>query len=100
MTPVLTGASFDAEENVWLTGQMIADCALAAPEGRELTASITVSRVNFQVELENTLFIYYKFLGILENDARRDLSGAYQLRTELTVLRFGDLTLALQAGMG
>lgn len=98
MTPELTGESFEAEKNLQLTAQRIAEYALAETQKKELTANIGVSRVEFDTELDNTLFVYYKFLGILQNDVRRDLRGKYQLRTELTILRVGEVTLALLPG--
>ncbi len=45
--------------------------------------------------MENTLFLYYRFLGILGNQVRRGLFGGYYIRSELTLLQLGDLTLAL-----
>ncbi|MBQ8579608.1 MAG: neutral/alkaline non-lysosomal ceramidase N-terminal domain-containing protein [Oscillospiraceae bacterium] len=98
MTPVLCGEPFDAKENLRLTGEKIASFALSAPEGEVLSPAIGLSRVEFEVELDNTLFKYYKFLGILENEGRRSLSGQYYLQTELTVLRLGQVTLALLPG--
>lgn len=98
MTPVLCGEPFDAKENLRLTGEKIASFALSAPEGETVSPAISVSRVEFEVELDNTLFKYYKFLGILENASRRSLSGQYYLQTELTVLRLGQVTLALLPG--
>lgn len=98
MTPELVQEPFDAVKNLQLTGEKIAQYALSADFGRELTPSLSLSRVEFEVPLENTLFLYYKFLGILQNEVRQNLAGTYLLATELTVLRFGDLTLALLPG--
>lgn len=98
MTPVLTQEPFNAVENLHLTGERIASVALSADFEQELTPSLSVSRMEFEVSLENTLFLYYKFLGILQNESRQTLAGTYLLTTELTVLRLGDLTLALLPG--
>ena len=98
MTPELTDGTFDAQENLRRTGAKIAGYALSAPQGQQLSPRIGISRVEFEVELNNTLFLYYKFLGILENDGRRTLDGRYMLETELTVLDLGEVTLALLPG--
>lgn len=98
MTPVMTQEPFDAEENLLQTGQQIGQYVMSDAEERSLDAKIRVSRVEFEVELDNTLFIYYKFLGILQNEVRRDLMGQYWLSTELTLVQMGDLTMALLPG--
>lgn len=95
MTPRLKE---DPVENLQVTAQRIANRALAAKEGRVLEPRMSVSRVEFETELHNTLFQYYKFLGILGNPVRQTLSGDYLLTTELTLIRLGDLTLALLPG--
>lgn len=95
MTPQLKE---DPVENLRVTAQRIANRALAAKEGRVLQPQMSVSRVEFETELDNTLFQYYKFLGILGNPVRQTISGSYILSTELTLIRLGDLTLALLPG--
>lgn len=98
MTPVLTEGAFDAETNLELTGQAIAQYALSADNWRKLDASVSASRVEWETPLENTIFLYYRFLGILQNGVRQSLGGTYYLQTELTVLCLGDVTLALLPG--
>lgn len=95
MTPRLKE---DPVENLQVTAQRIANRVLAAKQGRELPPGIDLSRVEFETELDNTLFQYYKFLGILGNPVEQNLSGAYMLSTELTLIRLGDVTLALLPG--
>lgn len=95
MTPRLKE---DPVENLQVTAQRIANRALAAKEGRALAPQMSLSRVEFETDLDNTLFQYYKFLGILDNPVRQTLLGEYRLTTELTVIRLGDLTLALLPG--
>lgn len=97
MTPELA-APFDAEENARITGQKLAQIALSAETGRELSPELSISCVEFETELENTVFLYYQFLGILQRPVRQDLTGRYYLQTELTVLQLGDVTLALLPG--
>lgn len=98
MTPLLVDP-FDAETNLQRTGERIATVAMLKPDrSRELAPSMAVSRVTFDTKLENTLFQYYRFLGILQNDVRYTLFAGYRLQTELTLLQLGDVTLALLPG--
>lgn len=98
MTPELTQGAFDARENLHLTGEAIAACALTAEKGRPLPPALQYSQVQWETPLDNTIFLYYKFLGILQNDVRQSLNGTYYLQTELTVIGLGDLALALLPG--
>lgn len=95
MTPRLKE---DPVENLQVTAQRIANRVLAAKEGRELAPGIAIAREEFETKLDNTLFRYYKFLGILGNPVRQTVSGTYLLSTELTLIRLGDVTLALLPG--
>lgn len=98
MTPELTQGEFDARENLLLTAEVIASCALSAEEGRQLLPDLQYAQMQWETPLDNTIFRYYKFLGILQNDVRQSLAGTYYLQTELTLVRLGDLTLALLPG--
>lgn len=99
MTPVLTQGDFDPQENLHLTGERIAEYALQEPaESTVLEPAIALSRVEFETELDNTLFIYYQFLGILHDEVRRTLTGTYLVETELTVLKLGEVVLAMLPG--
>jgi len=88
----------NVEENLLQTGRWISNRVLAAKEGTKLTPKLSLSRVEFSTELDNTLFQYYKFLGILNNEVTRNLFGGYRLHTELNVVRLGDVALALVPG--
>lgn len=98
MTPRMMPEPFDGEQNLAITGQRIATVMQLKGRSRELQPEIAISRVTFDVALDNTLFRYYRFLGILENEVHRGLFGGYTMKTELTLIRLGDLTLALLPG--
>lgn len=98
MTPVLCDKQFDAEENLRLTGEKIADAVLAVENWEYLEPSLSMNRIEWETPLANTIFLYYKFLGILGNDVRQDIKGTYYLQTEMSALRLGDVTLALLPG--
>lgn len=88
----------DVEENLLQTGRWISNRVLSATEGTKLMPKLSLSRVEFSTELDNTLFQYYKFLGILNNEVTHNLFGGYRLQTELNVVRMGDVALALIPG--
>lgn len=99
MTPVLTDTPlFDAAENSRVTGERLANYALAETEWQVLEPHLQTSRIGFEVQMDNTLFMYYKFLGILQNPVRRTMDGRYLLSSELMLLRIGNVTLALLPG--
>lgn len=93
---------FDAAENMRVTGQRFASFALSvrAEAERELPPELALSRVVFSVPLDNTLFLYYRFLGILDTVAVRNGESAtgYAIETELSVLRIGDVTVSMIPG--
>lgn len=90
---------FDAEENLLLTGRKLADYACGPAEETELDASFSDAGISFSVPLDNTVFLYYKFLGILGNEAERGAGETgYALGSSLSVLRLGSKTLVLVPG--
>lgn len=98
MTPELTGEPFDAVQNLYLTGQTIAQCALSTQKWNPLQPELKLSHVAFETPLENTIFLYYKFLGILQNEVRRNLLGTYYLQTELNVVSLGEFAMIFLPG--
>lgn len=101
MTSEQTEGEFDAVENRDLTGERLAAYALSISVGDEqcLTPAIRLTRVDFDIPLDNTLFMYYRFLGILGNGMRTGKSGTgYVMETSLSVLTVGEKTLVLLPG--
>ncbi len=103
MTEVLTTGTFDPAENCRLTGEAVARAALSVRPEEEIAVApdnLIYARESVTIPLDNTLFLYYKFLGILGNDAvnGRGATG-YSLRSSVSVIRLGigadTLTLAL-----
>ena len=90
------------EENMRYTGRRMMDYLLAIPEEDEIPVEPTMrsARTTFSIPLDNTAFMYYRFLGILDTTAIPcDNSGTgYALVTELSILTLGDYTLALIPG--
>ena len=101
MTPVLTKGDFDAFENMKLTGKKLADAALSISpkDEQKVEGSLTFASEDVELPLDNTLYMYYKFLGILGNKVSHGRSETgYVLHTTVGALRLGDVTLALIPG--
>ena len=77
MTPVLYEGDAESEadfyiENRRVTGEVLAEIALSVTEETPLAPSLVYAETTFSVPLDNTLFLYYKFLGILGNREKRE----------------------------
>ncbi len=90
--------SEDALHNLQKTGSDLSDYALNPENSRILSPDLQIIRHSWETPMDNTLFLYYKFLGILGNSVRQNISGQYLLQTELTLITLGDVTLALLPG--
>ena len=90
---------FDAVENMQKTAEILTDAALSIEDEQILTPALGISRVALKIPLDNTLFFYYKFLGILGSEISRGESATgYVLHSELGVLQVGEVTLCLMPG--
>jgi len=99
MTRVLCEGEFDAEENLRLTGEALAEYALSDYREEELSPRLLAASTKFDVPLDNTVFLLYRFLGILDNPARHgDSETGYTLTSEMALLTLGDITFALIPG--
>lgn len=88
-----------AQENLQITADKLTEYALSIVDDREISPEMSISKVVFEVPLDNPAFALYKFLGILNNDAVKGESATgYSVRTELSVLRLGDIAVALIPG--
>ena len=98
MTRELT-EPFDAVENMHKTAEILTDAVLSIRNEQILTPALGISSVALKIPLDNTLFFYYKFLGILGNEVSRGKSATgYVLHSELGVLQLGEVTLCLMPG--
>lgn len=90
-------------DNCRLTGQLLARMLLFIPEFTETALSPTLSyaECDFNIPLDNTAFLLYKFLGILGNESGRgsDSETGYYLTSRCAAIRFGDsITAAMLPG--
>ena len=86
----------DAVKNRDLTGKRLADYALSIDNETVVAPAATVSTVKFEVPLENIVFQYYKFLGILGSEIKGgDPNGEYFMVSELSVIKIGKIAVGL-----
>ena len=90
---------FDAVTNMQLTAERIAESVLSIRDETEISPDLSFSSVSIEMPLDNTLFFFYKFLGVLGNETSRGKSDTgYMIHSELGVLSLGSVTLALIPG--
>ena len=86
----------DAVKNRDLTGKRLAEYALSIDNETVVAPSAAVSTVKFEVPLENIVFQYYKFLGILGSEIKGgDPNGEYYMVSELSVIKIGKIAVGL-----
>ena len=86
----------DAVKNRDLTGKRLADYALSIRNETVVAPTAAVKTVKFEVPLENIVFQYYKFLGILGSEIKGgDPNGEYFMVSELSVIKIGKLAVGL-----
>lgn len=90
---------FDAVQNMNETGTRLANFVLAIDNEVELNSKVKLGMKTFKTKLDNTLFFYYRFLGILKNKICRGKSmTGYMLKTEASILTIGDIAIYLMPG--
>ncbi len=101
MTRELCTGIFDAEDNLKTTGRLLTEYLTEIEEKDEtvLSPSLAIARVEFDIPLDNTMFMAYKALGILGNTVLKSESATgYGLRSEVSALRMGEVTFLLIPG--
>ena len=91
---------FDAENAVKVTGQRMIQYAWKIDNEREVEPVLQIAKTELEIPMDNTVYLYYRFLGILGNETREsgDSETGYNLVTELSVLRLGDIHIAMIPG--
>ena len=110
MTPEILDKSLDDGtpqyhvDNCQLTGELLARMILTTITEyteTEVPPMLSYAECDFDVPLDNTVFLLYKFLGILGNESARgtDSETGYYLTSRCAAIRFGDsITAALIPG--
>ncbi len=87
------------ENNMKITGEKLASYILNIEEENISFGKLKQAKVEFKVKLENTLFLYFKFLGILKNSISKNIfTGNYYVKTELSIIQIDKITLVLIPG--
>ncbi len=85
--------------NLNITGNKLAGYALTIKDEQEIKPDMQYAHTEFKVPMDNTGYLFYKFLGVLENEiSKGDSATGYMLHSEMTVLQLGDLLFALIPG--
>ena len=91
----------DPEQNLKLTAAKLVEAVLSIQMEAEtvIPPQMAMARCEFEVPLDNPVFVAYRFLGILQNDIVKTTSATgYGVQSELSVLKLGDVALALIPG--
>jgi len=93
---------FDDQDNInnmKITGDKISEYLLNIKEEEIKTGNLKYVNVKFKVQLDNVIYRYYKFLGILNNKTTRNIfTGKYYFHTELSILKISNLYFGLIPG--
>lgn len=90
---------FDAVENMHYTGDRLAEYALNTDNWQIVEPSLSYARTGITVPLDNTAFMYYRFLGILDNKtAKGDGETGYSLISEMSLIKIGNISYLLIPG--
>lgn len=87
---------FEAEENLIRTGELMAQTVLEADPAAEteVAPALSYARLEFDVPLDNPLFMAYGALGILGNELHDGESATgYVVRSEVAAVSLGDVTV-------
>ena len=110
MTPEILDKSLDDGspqyhvDNCRLTGELLSRMILLSINDyteTEVPPMLSYAECDFDVPLDNTAFLLYKFLGILRNESGRgsDSETGYYLSSRCAAIRFGDsITAAMLPG--
>lgn len=100
-TNILTEGDFKAAKNMELTGNALAEYALSIKPSDEtvIPPELSVARKLFTAKMDNTLYLYLKFLGVLTNEVMEGNSDSgYLICSEMSVLRLGELHIVCIPG--
>lgn len=100
-TDILTEGDFHAAENMELTGNALAEYALSIAPSDEAVVSpeLSAAKTRFTAKMDNTLYLYLRFLGVLTNEVVEGHSGSgYLVRSEMSVVRLGDVHIVCIPG--
>lgn len=87
------------DDCMYRAGTSLTDSLLSIKNEEEIEPTLALARTELTIPLDNVLFEYYRFLGILDTPAiRGGGETGYSILSELSVLRMGTYTFALIPG--
>jgi len=92
---------FDAVENLTRTGELLVQAVTEMKPDSEcaLTPTLGIARAEFDVPLDNTLYMHYQALGVLDYPMQDGESATgYTVRSEVTAIALGEVTMLLLPG--
>lgn len=97
--PATCGMSTPVEAN-WRAGRALLESIDTIANEREIEPVLEIARTELEIPMDNTVYLYYRFLGILGNETveSADSETGYSLITELSVLKLGDIHIAMIPG--
>lgn len=98
MTSVQTqDKPFDAVKNMTVTGEALAQYALSIKDEQIIEPRIRNAKTSLNIQLDNILYMYYRFLGILGNPMTKK-AGNYILESTASAIGIGDVVMYLIPG--
>lgn len=89
----------DLVNSMKITAKKISDYLLKIEEKELTDKTLKQNTIRFKAKMDNTLYKYYKFLGILKNKTSRNIfTGEYYLHTEMSLLQIGEINFLLIPG--
>lgn len=94
------GSTFDAPYALKTTGERMFSYLTEITDERELEPVLEIARTEFEIPMNNTVYMYYRFLGILGNETKESAASetGYSLVTELSILKLGNIHVAMIPG--
>ena len=82
----------DLVNSMKITANKICDYLFQIEESVLTDKTLKKNTIKFKAKMDNTLYKYYKFLGILKNKTTRNIfTGDYYLHTEMSLLQIGEI---------
>ena len=90
---------FDPIQNMSFTGERLANYILNISNEVLVDTKMKLKRKSFSVDLDNTAFMLYQFLGILDKDLEKGKTETgYKIKTEASILEIGDILIYVIPG--
>lgn len=90
---------FDSQKNMVFTGEKLGNYVLNIDNEVLVDTKTKLRKRTFLVDLDNTAFMLYQFLGILGKDLEKGKSETgYKIRTEASIFELGNILIYMVPG--